>query len=283
MFFSPNWPCFGILTSPLWPFWKKKNHLPGKLKLPFNLHELKQKPHLKTNKTIPATSPKKQNATNASYHSFQWTLKNPTTKIKIQLLLTSLLRRQLVGHMRAMRRPQQPRLRFFGGAHGGGDVGLQAVEAGQGHGARRHGTSSLGPLGGLGRKTHLAGFHGNFFGGWWVFFGWSRWRLGGDIMELDDDGHFMAGLGLGFLLVQSVLILGSVEYTNPPWWNMPMCLTGASKKSLVGFGWFWIFICSKTIPSSLIELDKDCAKNQGFLQISIPWTFGKEIAKLVVR
>lgn len=91
-------------------------------------------------------------------------------KKKTQLLHSSLLRRQLVGHMRAMRRPQQPRLGLFGGAHGGGDVGLQAVEAGQGHGARRHGTSSLGTLGWLGRKTHLAEFHGLFFWGVGGFF-----------------------------------------------------------------------------------------------------------------
>lgn len=91
-------------------------------------------------------------------------------KKKPQLLHSSLLRRQLVGHMRAMRRPQQPRLGLFGGAHGGGDVGLQAVEAGQGHGARRHGTSSLGTLGWLGRKTHLAEFHGLFFWGVGGFF-----------------------------------------------------------------------------------------------------------------
>lgn len=62
---------------------KKKTHLPGKLKLPFNVHEPKQNLIKKTtSKRSQQLLPKKKHATNSSYHSFQWTLKNPTNEKK---------------------------------------------------------------------------------------------------------------------------------------------------------------------------------------------------------
>ena len=105
--------------------------------------------------------------------------------------------------MRAMGRPQQPRLRLFGGAHGGGDVGLEAVEAGQGHGTGRHGTGILGTLGWLGRKSHLQGQK------WWGFLGWWLGGVDGGLGEININYTMVISwlVWVWAIFVEKVLIL----------------------------------------------------------------------------
>ena len=73
---------------------------------------------------------------------------------------------------------------------------------------------ALEPLEGLEGRLTWQGFTEIFLGGWWVFFEVDDGDdLGVKLMELDD-GHFMAGLGLGFLGSECP-DFGAVEYTNP--------------------------------------------------------------------
>ena len=204
MFFSPNWPCFGILTSPLWPFWKKRitcqeNSSCHSISMSWNKTSLKT-----TKQTIPATSPPKKTC-----HEFILSFFNGLSKILPKKNSTHSPHSSAGNSLGMCVRCGGRSSRVSGSsaartAAGTSDFKLSKPVKGMAPGAMA--PVALDPLDGLEGRLTWQGFTGCFFGGWWVFFfGWmvTTWGWNHGIRWWSFHGWF----GFGFLWVQSVLIL----------------------------------------------------------------------------